>query len=239
MTSKRPGQCAFRSPVASVASSSATPRLSVTCRESVAATPAFRAWNAPGSGMRVSTDQSGPASETAASWWPRTPSYLTRTSTPSPTAARPAPFSPTVTTSPPACSVTAASASPVVAVTSALSSGATCALSRAISSTVSPRTLVCSSVTLVTALAVGSTTLVASYFPPIPTSSTATSTSSRPKCQSPIAVMTSKNVGASPVAARSLIRGWTASTNSATVCFEIGRPSIRTRSRRSSKWGDV
>jgi len=105
---------------------------------------------------------------------------------------------------------------------------------------VSPRTAVCSSETLVTAVATGSTALVASYSPPSPTSKTATSTTSRrAKSWIAIAVTTSKKVRGSPLAARSTSHGFTSSTKSAIAASVIASPSTRTRSASAERCGEV
>ena len=83
-------------------------------------------------------------------------------------------------------------------------------------------------------LSSGRITFVESSRPPMPTSTTATSTSRRAKWSNAIAVVISKNDGCTrPIVSRFR------STYSTTSRSEIVSPSTRMRSRKSFRWGDV
>ncbi len=70
--------------------------------------------------------------------------------------------------------------------------------------------------------------------PPIPTSTTATSTAARCSARNAITVAASKNDGAS-----ASIWGQSARAVVSSSVSVIGSPSIRIRSRKSTRWGEV
>ena len=111
----------------------------------------------------------------------------------------------------------------------------------AISRTVSPRTSVCSRLTLVMTETRAFTTLVASSLPPIPTSRTAKSTPSSEKYLKAIAVTISKKVGCLSPGSSSISsqRGLITFTSLSTSATGIWRPLIWMRSVKVDKWGLV
>ena len=108
------------------------------------------------------------------------------------------------------------------------------AFSNAIDSRVVPRYSTWSMPMAVTPAASGLTTFVASSRPPSPVSITATSTSERANQSNAIAVVASKNVA--PVRSTSGVQRPMKST---TYCSSTGRPSMRNRSRKSTRCGEV
>ncbi len=108
------------------------------------------------------------------------------------------------------------------------------AFSHAICSRVSPRYSTWSMPIDTTPAASGSSTLVASRRPPSPTSTTDTSTPARANISNAIAVVASKKVAwsASTIGSRRPIQSTTASS-------VTGVPSIRMRSRKSTRCGEL
>ncbi len=88
--------------------------------------------------------------------------------------------------------------------------------------------------TLVMTTTSGATTFVESSRPPIPTSTTATSTAARSMARNAITVAASKNDGASASTWGQSARAAVRSSDSG-----IGCPSIRIRSRKSTRCGEV
>ncbi len=96
------------------------------------------------------------------------------------------------------------------------------------------------------AQASGRTTLVASSLPPRPTSTTIADTPASAKARKPIKVASSKNVSPSPSSAPAGpparaqgTRRRIAPSSAAARSSEMGAPSMRMRSQKCTRWGEV
>ena len=140
----------------------------------------------------------------------------------------------------PASFLISCKANPSAAVTQGIFSFITPALFQAISVIVSPKYLVCSLATLVIIDTRGNTTLVESYLPPIPTSSTTYSTCFFAKYKKAIAVKSSNSVGNSPISTLTISDAFfTIVAISANSFLLLFRPRAYILSVYVSKCGDV